>query len=30
MKMIDLSITRDKIDEIDKQIISLFNERMKL
>ena len=28
--MIDLSITRDKIDEIDKQIISLFNERMKL
>ena len=28
--MIDLSVTRAKIDEIDKQIISLFNERMKL
>ena len=28
--MVDLSVTRTKIDEIDKQIISLFNERMKL
>ena len=28
--MVDLSITRAKIDEIDRQIISLFNERMKL
>lgn len=28
--MVDLSITRNKIDEIDRQIISLFNERMKL
>ena len=28
--MIDLNITRAKIDEIDKQIISLFNERMRL
>ena len=28
--MVDLSITRTKIDEIDRQIISLFNERMKL
>lgn len=28
--MVDLSITRNKIDEIDRQIISLFNERMRL
>ena len=28
--MVDLSETRVKIDEIDRKIISLFNERMKL